>query len=165
MSDIQRIRVYDGTTVDAAVEAADRCEPVLVPIQPYVDDRGWSFMNQLQGVLSPKGQINFSMQNPGVVKAWHRHQHQTDFWICVLGHLRAGVHRESDGRCWATVIGQKHPAVLIIPPPLWHGVATLGDEPAGLLYYVTKAYDPTSPDEDRRPWDAVQGFPWQASNG
>ncbi len=165
MTDIQHVRVYKGTVVDAAAEAGEKCEPLLVPIQPYVDDRGWSFMNQLQGVLTPAGQINFSMQYPKVVKAWHRHRRQTDFWLCLLGQFKAGIHRESDDQCWATVIGQMQPAVLIIPPPLWHGVATLGEESAGLLYYVTRAYDPSNPDEDRRQWVVVEGFSWHEPQG
>ncbi|MGD2110825.1 MAG: dTDP-4-dehydrorhamnose 3,5-epimerase [Phycisphaerae bacterium] len=165
MSELTQVRVHDGSIVDAAADASDTSEPVLVPIHPYVDDRGWSYMNQLQGVLSPEGQINFSMQHPGVIKAWHRHDRQTDFWLCVLGHFKAGIHRESDDRRWITTIGQMRPAVLIIPPPLWHGVATVGSEPAGLLYYVTRAYDAATPDEHRRPWNALPDFPWETTHG
>ena len=117
-------------------------------------------MNQLQGVLSARGQINFSVMYPGVVKAWHCHQKQSDFWLCVQGHLKIGVHREDDDRCWMTVIGEKHPGVLVIPPLLWHGAATVGPDSAGLLYYVTEPYNPTQPDEQRKAHDAVSGFPW-----
>jgi dTDP-4-dehydrorhamnose 3,5-epimerase len=97
--------------------------------------------------------------HPGVVKAWHRHREQTDFWLALEGHLKAGVHRD-DGRTWQAVVGRMRPGVLIVPPPLWHGAATVGNEPCGLFYYVTRAYDPKSPDEERRPFDAVEGFPW-----
>ncbi|MEE9131583.1 MAG: hypothetical protein V3T84_16330, partial [Phycisphaerales bacterium] len=66
---------------DAAHQRAEaELEPVFVPISPYADDRGWSLMNLLAGAMSEQGQINFSMQYPGVVKAWHRHDKQTDFW-------------------------------------------------------------------------------------
>lgn len=152
--------------VAAAYEAAleDR-EPVFVPATLFADDRGWSLMNQLQGVLGPGGQVNFSMQYPGVIKAWHRHTLQTDFWICLTGHIKAGVHRESDARSWMVVIGEKRPGVLVIPPTLWHGAATVGDTPAGLLYYVTHAYNPASPDEERRAYDSVPGFPWGVRHG
>jgi dTDP-4-dehydrorhamnose 3,5-epimerase len=139
-------------------------EPVFVPAAVHVDDRGWSIMNQLRGVLGPEGQVNFSLQNPGVVKAWHRHRLQTDFWLCVLGSLKVGVHRESDGRSWSQVFGPMHPGVVVIPPTLWHGVATLGRDPAGLVYYVTRAYDPAAPDEERRAFDSVPGFSWAVDN-
>jgi dTDP-4-dehydrorhamnose 3,5-epimerase len=140
--------------------ATEACEPVFVPVHPHADDRGWSLMNLLAGALSPLGQINYSLQYPGVVKAWHRHQRQTDFWICVHGQLKAGIHREDDGQSWSQVMGEAQPGVLIIPPLLWHGATTLGPHPAGLLYYMSNAYDPAAPDEQRRAWDSVPGFAW-----
>lgn len=143
---------------------AERREPAFVPTQFYTDDRGWSLMNQLQGVLGPQGQINFSVQYPGVIKAWHRHALQTDFWMALLGHLRVGVHCQDTGRAWSIVIGEKRPGVVIIPPPLWHGAATVGPTPAGLLYYVTHAFNPANPDEERRAHDSVTGFPWDVQH-
>jgi dTDP-4-dehydrorhamnose 3,5-epimerase len=158
--EIQEPRVFQGDPADAHRAALAAGEPLFLPARLHVDDRGWSLMNQLRGVLSPEGQVNFSLQNPGVVKAWHRHQRQTDFWLGVLGSIKVGVHREADGRSWMLVAGQARPGVVIIPPTLWHGVATLGRDPAGLLYYVTRAYDPASPDEERRPAGSVPGFSW-----
>jgi dTDP-4-dehydrorhamnose 3,5-epimerase len=140
-------------------------EPVFVPQMHFTDERGWSLMNQLQGVMRAEGQVNFSVQYPGVIKAWHRHTLQTDFWICLTGHIKVGVHREEDNTSWLVVTGEKRPGVVIIPPPLWHGAATAGDTPAGLLYYVTHAYDAKKPDEQRRAFDSVAGFPWGVKHG
>jgi len=150
------------TAWDAAL--AER-EPIFVPAALYTDDRGWSLMNQMQGVMTPQGQINYSVQYPGVIKAWHRHAKQTDFWICLNGHIKVGVCREEDDKRWLLVIGEKRPGVMIIPPPLWHGAATVGDMPAGLFYYVTHAYDAKSPDEQRRAHDSIAGFPWHVRHG
>jgi dTDP-4-dehydrorhamnose 3,5-epimerase len=144
---------------EAHAEALAKREPIFVPAPVFTDDRGWSLMNQMQGVMVPAGQVNFSVQYPGVIKAWHRHRLQTDFWIGLTGHLKAGVFREDDGKSWLLVIGEKRPGVLIIPPTLWHGAATVGDAQAGLLYYVTHAYNPAQPDEERRAHDSVAGFP------
>ncbi|MEE9211629.1 MAG: hypothetical protein V3U29_03150 [Phycisphaeraceae bacterium] len=158
-------RTFDGPVTDAFEAAKSAKEPVFVPVAIYTDDRGWSIMNQLQGVLGPQGQINFSMMYPNVIKAWHRHRKQTDFWICLTGNLKVGVHCDDSGRTWLATMGEKHPGVMIVPPPLWHGAATIGHEPACLLYYVTHAYDPQSPDEDRRAFDSVEGFPWGVRHG
>ena len=117
-------------------------------------------MNQLQGVLSPAGQINFSTQYPGVTKAWHRHALQTDFWICLHGNLKAGIYREEDRQAWQIVMGEKRPGVLVIPPTLWHGATVVGPSDAGLLYYVTHAYNPECPDEERRSASSIVGFHW-----
>ena len=153
-------RVCPDADLPAAHRAAlDATEPIMVPVDLYADDRGWSIMNQFQGVLAPEGQINVSIMYPGVVKAWHRHRRQTDFFLGLHGNLKAGVHRD-DGTSWLTYLGEKRPQILIIPPTLWHGLATVGPESAGLLYYINRRYDPSSPDEERRPWDDVDGFPW-----
>lgn len=145
--------------------ALDSCSPVFVPATYFTDDRGFSLMNQLQGVMSDRGQVNFSTQHPGVIKAWHRHQKQTDFWMCLNGHLKVGVYDEEETSGWMLVIGERNPGTIIIPPPLWHGAATVGAQPAGLLYYVTRAYDPNDPDEERRAHDSVDGFPWETLHG
>jgi len=157
--------VFDGDITAAYKMTKNDNEPVFVPVPVYADDRGWSIMNQLQGMLSNSGQINFSVQYPGVIKAWHRHQKQTDFWICLQGHIKVGIYDENQSIAWQTVIGEKNPGVMIIPPPLWHGAATVGPAPASLLYYVTHAYDPNHPDEERRSHESVRGFPWEVQHG
>ena len=163
-------RTWTTTDLSAAWSAAkDAHEPVFVPAQYYTDDRGYSLMNQMQGVMTVAGQINYSVQYPGVVKAWHRHAKQTDFWMCLMGNLKVGVFRESDNTAWLHIMGEKRPGVMIIPPPLWHGAATVGHVPAGLFYYVTHAYDAKVPDEDRRAHDSIAvggvAFPWHVRHG
>ncbi len=138
--------------------------PQFVPASHFADDRGWSLMNQMQGVMSDQGQINFSVQYPGVIKAWHRHHLQTDFWMCLTGHIKVGIYDQDEHRAWSIVIGEKRPGTVIIPPPLWHGAATVGNTPAGLLYYVTHSYNPQQPDEERASHDAFPGFPWRVEH-
>lgn len=155
---------FQGTLPDAFAKARELTEPIFVPQNVFTDDRGWSLMNQFVGVMQPSGQANYSVQYPGVVKAWHAHTLQTDFWLCVQGHLKVGVYRESDHRAWMIVTGEKRPGVVIIPPPLWHGACTVGNTPAALLYYLTHQFNPAKPDENRRAWDSVPGFPWGVEN-
>lgn len=162
---IETPRVFNGAWTGAAELALEEREPVFVPIKAHVDDRGWSLMNLMVGVLDKQGQINFSLQYPGAIKAWHRHQLQTDFWTCAVGHLKAGIFRESDGRAWVQVMGEHKPGVLVIPPPLWHGATAVGPTSAGLLYYVTHAYNAEAPDEQRRAHDSIEGFPWEVRHG
>jgi dTDP-4-dehydrorhamnose 3,5-epimerase len=150
-----------STAHKAAIEAM---EPIFVPSQVFTDDRGWSLMNQMIGIITREGQINYSVQYPNVVKGWHRHKLQTDFWMCVQGHLKVGLYHEESDRAWAIVTGEKRPGVVIIPPPLWHGAATVGPTPAALLYYLTHQFNPQQPDEARRAWDSVVGFPWAPEN-
>lgn len=163
--EIRKMRVCREGPGEAHRQALSDSEPVFVPATLFADDRGWSMMNQLQGVMTPEGQVNYSVQYPGVIKAWHRHTHQTDFWMCLRGHVKVGVQREGEGWAWLHVLGEKAPGVVVIPPTLWHGAATVGHEPAGLFYYVTKAYNAGNPDEQRRAHDALAGFPWGVRHG
>ncbi len=163
--EIRKPKVCTDGAARAHQMARDLLEPVFVPASFFADDRGWSLMNLLQGVMAPEGQINYSTQYPGVIKAWHRHTLQTDFWICLRGHIKVGVQKEGEAFAWLQVIGEKAPGVMVIPPPLWHGAATVGEEPAGLFYYVTHAYNAASPDEQRRAYDALAGFPWGVRHG
>ncbi len=152
-------RNWTGDAASALAAAREGHEPIFLPASMYADDRGWSIMNQMQGVLGPDGQINYSLMYPGVIKAWHRHKLQTDFWMCVRGHLKVGVHRDTDSTTWSIVIGEKKPGLLLIPETLWHGGATVANESAGLLYYVTRAFDMKNPDEERRALRRRGGVP------
>lgn len=155
---MNNINTLEMSDKDAYCLSLKNNEPIMVSIDCYADDRGRSFMNLLQGVMSEEGQIAYSIMYPNVIKAWHRHRMQTDFWICVSGHLKAGA---SDGnKTWIAVMGEMHPCLLIMPPLMWHGAATIGDKPASLLYYVICCYDPQSPDEERMSFDAIEAFPW-----
>jgi hypothetical protein len=40
----------------------------------------------------------------------------------------------------------------------------VGPAPSGLFYYVTHAYNPKNPDEERRDYDSVEGFPWEVQH-
>lgn len=161
---VQSIENLNIPIADAFEIATSQRKPVFVPTSHFTDDRGWSLMNQLQGVMQPTGQVNFSVQYPGVVKAWHRHHLQTDFWIGLVGHLKVGVYDQDTKSAWSTVIGEKRPGTVIIPPPLWHGAATVGPTQAGLLYYVTHSYNPQAPDEERTGPGAFLGFPWEVEH-
>ncbi len=158
-AETKNIPVFAGSFADAWAEARAANEPRLVEIRAFADDRGWSYMNLMTGVLDG-GQVNVSVQHPGVVKAWHRHVKQTDFWCGLAGHLKVGVWRDSDNASWQAVIGDRRPAVVVIPPTLWHGAATVGPDPATLLYYVSEVYVPSQPDEERCAFDALPGFTW-----
>jgi len=162
--DISTLPICTAPLSEAFIIARESNIPQFVPTTHFTDDRGWSLMNQMQGVMNEKGQINFSMQYPGVVKAWHRHTLQTDFWMALVGHLKVGVYDQDRNEAWSIVIGEKRPGTVVIPPPLWHGAATVGNSPAGLLYFVTHQYDPSNPDEERAAFDAFPGFPWQVEH-
>lgn len=99
----------------------------------------------------PEGQINVSYSYPGTIRAFHRHNKQFDRWFLVKGNIEVATYSEKDGLKLTSLSGGDK--VLVIAPGVWHGFKVLGNEEAILLYYVTNAYDPKSPDEERAEWN------------
>lgn len=144
----------DGTgrqIAEFSLECQEKCKPGFLPLHIHADDRGWSLMGLFAGILTG-GQINFSVQYPGVVKAWHRHWKQTDYWFVATGMLKVGIMSD-DGRHWLTFTGERNPGILLIPPRLWHGATPVGQGESSLFYYVSEIYNPAEPDEYRQPPD------------
>jgi len=104
-------------------------------------------------------QINYSILHPGVVKAWHRHKHQDDYFFVLHGMAQVGVYSDENG-AEKYFIGEHNPAVIHIRAGEWHGLTAVGSKPVGLLYLVTNTYNPTFPDEERAPHDSFVGRNW-----
>ena len=118
----------------------------------HEDDRAQRLIDifpQIRGVLKD-GQLNVSyVSSTEHMVAWHAHEIQTDYWLCLKGRFKVGWATEEDGCEWK-YLSDKNQKVLEIPPGTFHGYQAL--EPNSiLLYYVTKAYDAKKPDEIRKP--------------
>ena len=50
----------------------------------------------------------------------HKHEKQTDYWICLKGSLKVGWATEEDG-CEFKYLSDKNPQVLEIPSGIYHG--------------------------------------------
>jgi len=142
-----------------------------IPCNKFVDARGWSLndiYSMTQHIRHPLTglemkasdfQINYSILYPGIYKAWHRHQNQDDFFCVLKGMAQVGVINK-EGKAKKYFIGEHHPVVLHIQAGEWHGLTAVGNEPCGLLYLVTKRYDPNAPDEERLPYTEFVGHDW-----
>ena len=108
----------------------------------------------------------------GLVKAWHIHQKQVDWWSVESGLVKA-VLCDMRHTPWPNLpVSQKlldqcrpfefylgddqPPAILKIPPGVAHGLKVL-QGPAVLSYLTSREYDPA--DEGRIPFDAL-GYDW-----
>lgn len=118
-------------------------------------------------------QWNWSLMEPGAVKAWHVHLAQEDLWLVPpdstllvgLADLRhasptAGVVQRltlGGGRCHR----------LLIPRGIAHGVANLTSRPQAILYAVNRFFspDPGATDEWRLPWDRFGAEFWSMGRG
>ena len=103
------------------------------------DDRAQRYLDVFED-LGP-GQINVSYVNSTKhVVAWHKHNIQTDYWVCVKGSFKVGLATETDGAQFE-YLSDRNPRVLKIPPGIYHGYKAL--EPGSILmYYLTEKYNP-----------------------
>lgn len=117
------------------------------------------------------GQVYLTMVYPGVVKAWHYHEKQTDHFVCVQGMAKVALYdgREDSatrGELNEFVIGWQRQRLLIIPPGVYHGFTAVGTEPACIVNVPTELYDYEHPDEHRRPHDDPEiGYDWGVKHG
>ncbi len=140
---------------------------VLKELETFNDDRG--FFRELirstdDSFREGFGQWSHSLMFDGVIKAWHFHRIQTDWWYIVSGVLRVGLcdlREESDTykQSMDFLMGDLQPArVLKIPPGIAHGCKTV-QGPVHLFYLTSHVYNPD--DEIRIPYNDPQiNFDW-----
>ena len=118
-------------------------------------------------------QWNWSLLQPGAVKAWHLHLDQEDLWIVPPdGTLLVGLadlRHDSSTRSapQRLVLGGGRCHRLLIPRGVAHGVANLGTQPQAILYAVNQFFtpDPDRTDEWRLPWDHFGAEFWSMGRG
>lgn len=100
------------------------------------------------------GQVYVTTAHPGIVKAWHCHRLQTDFFCLIEGRARFALF---DARTDSATFGSideyecegMHPRLIIIPPGVYHGFKNTGDRDAICMNCPTEPYNHAAPDELR----------------
>ncbi len=142
---------------------------VIKSLETHNDQRG--FFRELVRVsdefFSEFGQWSHSIMYEGVIKAWHFHRKQTDWWYVSHGVLKVALHdlREDSPTFRVTrdfLMGDDQETIVVaIPPGVAHGCKVLSG-PAGLFYLTSAIYDPD--DEGRLAHDdPVIGYDWLES--
>ncbi|OIQ10486.1 dTDP-4-dehydrorhamnose 3,5-epimerase [Moorella thermoacetica] len=99
----------------------------------HCDDRGF-FMEILREddeIFSHFGQASMSKSYPGVIKAFHYHEHQDDLWFFPVGNAQVVLYdlREDSptrGETNVFYLGEDNPVLLLIPRMVAHGYRVLG---------------------------------------
>ena len=123
---------------------------VVRELKTYSDERG--FFRELIRVSDDFfhegfGQWSHSLMFDGVIKAWHLHRVQTDWWYVVNGVLRVGLcDMRPDSHTYKIVMDflmgdLQAPRVLKIPPGVAHGCKTI-QGPVNLFYVTSHVYNP-----------------------
>lgn len=117
------------------------------------------------------GQAYISLNYPGVIRAWHWHERQTDYWVVASGMVKAAMYdRREDSPTFGTVqeafLGENNRSLLVIPPGVAHGYKTIGDKPSLLINFPTEVYNRDRPDELRLPYDSPEiPYDWSIRMG
>ncbi len=141
----------------------------LKELVTHSDERGF-FREIVRGTeaIAVEGfaQVGHSLMFPGVIKAWHVHPHQIDWWYVVAGDLKVALYdlREGSSTCGElqeVFLGDHYPKRLLkIPAGVAHGCKAIGGQ-AHLVYLTSSTYDVA--EEGRLPHDDPRiGYDWLA---
>ncbi len=128
----------------------------------WPDDRGWfqELFRTGTGLIEMfpacSTQVAAAVSYPGIIKAFHLHQHQTDFWAPVTGTFQVALvdlRRGSPtfGAKNTLYLGEQRPWRIIIPPGVAHGYKIVSPSAGVLVYATNRFYNPD--DEGRIPHD------------
>ena len=133
---------------------------VVKQLRMISDERGWlmEILRSDWDTFERFGQVYVTTAYPNIVKAWHMHKKQTDHLVCVKGMVKIAL---CDGRKYSKtkdeinefIAGERNPILVKIPPEVWHGFKTIGEETAFVANVPTELYDYKNPDEHRLPPD------------
>ena len=146
---------------------------VTKQLRPIADERGYvmEILRDDDELFSKFGQVYITTCYPGIVKAWHAHQHQYDHICCLQGTAKLGLYDDREdsptcGQTQAIMLGMLSPLLVRVPPLVWHGFTPVGGEMSLILNIPTEHYAPDTPDELRRdPFDPAIPFEWRTRGG
>jgi dTDP-4-dehydrorhamnose 3,5-epimerase len=180
-------RVLGRMRTVPAAQRMGRIDGVMIKtFRKHVDQRGF-FIEQLKrGDVDDDGrpfvpEHAFSQMSrslayarggnpPELIKAFHWHKRQWDYWDIVQGNARVVLvdlreGSQTEGAVQTLMLGENSPKMVAIPPYVAHGYQAVDLRDVVLTYYVTEPYDPVNPDEGRIPWnDPRIGFDWSIEN-
>lgn len=101
------------------------------------------------------------LMNPGVISGWHSHRSTTDRLFVSQGVIQIVLYdnredSETHGLVNEFRFGAVRPALVTIPPGVWHAVHNLASTPSMLLNLTDQAYAYDDPDHWRLPLDTEQ---------
>jgi dTDP-4-dehydrorhamnose 3,5-epimerase len=104
-------------------------------------------------------QAAISVSQPGVIRAWHRHSRgQVDYMVILDGIVKIAAYDGQDGsptrgKIVEILASGEQLQVVRIPGFYWHGTKNVSSKPSTTLYFFSRLYDYSNPDEERRPWN------------
>jgi dTDP-4-dehydrorhamnose 3,5-epimerase len=146
----------------------------LVPLRPHIDQRG--SLTEIINIADPFWRESIVHAYvitiaPGRIKGWGVHRRQADRYVVINGLVRVALHdgrpdSSSFGVTRTLFLGERAPALLRIPPGVWHADQNLGAEELTILNFPTVRFDPADPDKQRiDPHAGVIPYDWTVRDG
>ncbi len=113
------------------------------------------------------GQVYMTTAYPGIIKAWHYHAKQDDYFTCIRGEIRLALYdarkkSKTFGEINEFILSLDAPKLIQIPKGVYHGFKCIGSEEAVVINIPTKTYNKDNPDEYRvDPYDNRIGYDWR----
>jgi dTDP-4-dehydrorhamnose 3,5-epimerase len=146
---------------------------IIKNLRVIPDERGW--LMEILRCDDPQfrqfGQVYLSTAYPGVVKAWHYHKKQTDNFTCVKGMMKVVLYdarkkSPTSHQLTELFIGERNPALITVPPGVYHGFKAIGTDTAYFISIPDLPYNPAEPDEYRLPPDTTKiPYDWGLAPG
>jgi dTDP-4-dehydrorhamnose 3,5-epimerase len=143
----------------------------IAPFPLWPDDRGYFLevarlgQGLVAGFPAQSSQVSAAINYPGIIKAFHFHKFQTDYWVPAAGLLQVALvdlrgDSNTFGKKNTLYVGALRPWQLLIPPGVAHGYKVIGDQPSILVYITNRTYDPA--DEGRIAYnDPSIAYDWE----
>ncbi|HCS47682.1 MAG: dTDP-4-dehydrorhamnose 3,5-epimerase [Candidatus Aminicenantes bacterium RBG_19FT_COMBO_58_17] len=145
----------------------------IIKLRVIPDDRGrlMEILRRDDGLFQKFGQVYMTTTYPGVVKAWHKHEKQTDNIACVAGMIKMALY---DGRPGSPTqkevnefhLGVHNPVLVQVPAGIYHGWMGMSLEEAIIINIPTEPYNREQPDEQRLdPHNNDIPYVWKRKDG
>ena len=138
-------------------------------LEIHKDSRGdfREIVQNNKGIINKIEQISIGRTLPGIIKAFHGHEHQDDLFYVLKGNIQLVLYdaREdsiSKDKTEVILLGESYePQIVFVPRNVLHGYKVLGEKEAEVLYVMNNKYDSSNPDEKRIPFDDLSiNFDW-----
>ena len=138
---------------DARVDSIEIDGVGFKVLDKHEDDRG--HLMELLRCDDPQytkfGQAYTSLSKPGVIRRWHYHARNHEYFSCILGNVLLALAdlRTEEGKSRGVrgfMLGEDSPLLVGVPPGVAHGIAVLGTSPAILVDFDSEPYNPAAPD-------------------
>lgn len=112
-----------------------------------------------QEIVNPIVQVHVTTTLAGRVRAWGLHQRSTDRLFVVSGIVKIVLFdgrndSPTRGQFNEFVVSERAPALVCVPPNLYHGWKNIGTTEAAIINMPDRAYLHDGPDALDLPWDS-----------